>query len=188
MSDAPRRHYGVGHEALLEAAITVVAENGLRGLTYRAVAARAGVNNSLVAHHFGNREGLIEAALDWATERTLELFSESASESSDEVFAEDIVTRLAGADPALQLFQYELLLESRRVPQLRAAVHRQYDAYISAWEGALSERGFVRPDRGLARAVAAAIDGLLLQRLTIADEQEITAAVQRLREVLLSAR
>ena len=188
MSDVPRRHYGVGHEALLTAAIEVVAESGLRGLTYRAVAARAGVNNSLVAHHFGNRDGLIEAALEWATERTLELFAESELDAGNELFADDIVTRLAGADPALQLFQYELLLESRRVPQLRASVERQYEAYIAAWQHALGDHGFDPDDRGLARAVAAAIDGLLLQQLTIASQTDVMAAVRRLRRLLLASK
>ena len=51
--------YGGGRDLLVESTVQVVAERGLRGLTFRAVAERAGVNNSLVAHHFGTREALL---------------------------------------------------------------------------------------------------------------------------------
>lgn len=58
-----RMHYGEGREALLKAAVRVVARGGLRSLTYRAVAEEAGVAHSLVVHHFGSRAALIEEAL-----------------------------------------------------------------------------------------------------------------------------
>ncbi|WP_416979825.1 TetR family transcriptional regulator [Streptomyces sp. T028] len=48
-----RLGYGEGRDALLIAAVRVVARDGLRKLTYRAVAAEAGVTHGLVAHHFG---------------------------------------------------------------------------------------------------------------------------------------
>src|SRR5690349_24381102 len=65
-SRRPRRrvHYGEGREALLKAAVRVVARGGLRRLTYRAVAEEAGVTHGLVVHHFGSRDALIEAPLE----------------------------------------------------------------------------------------------------------------------------
>src|SRR5438132_3593131 len=63
-SEAPRKpRYGEGRQALLDAAVQVVGRSGLRGLTYRAVAAEAGVTQGLVAHHFGSRDRLIHEAL-----------------------------------------------------------------------------------------------------------------------------
>lgn len=59
--------YGEGADALLAATIVVVARRGLRGLTFRAVAESAGVNNSLIAYHFHTRDELLLAALRWAT-------------------------------------------------------------------------------------------------------------------------
>jgi AcrR family transcriptional regulator len=181
MTDPSRLPYGHGRQAILDATIAVVAESGLRGLTYRAVAARAGVNNSLVAHHFGSRDGLVEAALEHATERTLAAF---AASSGDRSLAEDLVDQLIGADAALQVFQYELLLESRRTPALRAAVVRQYDAYIDAWQDMLGRLGRDGGDRALARAVAAAVDGLLLQQLAVSAPADVTAAMRRLRDLI----
>ena len=63
--------YGEGRDALMAAAIDVVAEKGLRGVTYRAIAARAGVNHTLVTHHFGSIEGLLAATMELAIERSI---------------------------------------------------------------------------------------------------------------------
>ena len=43
--------YGAGREALLKAVVDVVAEEGLDGLSYKKVAERAGVNNTLIFHN-----------------------------------------------------------------------------------------------------------------------------------------
>ncbi|MGK4578743.1 TetR family transcriptional regulator [Kitasatospora sp. HPMI-4] len=51
-----RLNYGEGREALLAAAVRVVARGGLRNLTYRAAAKEAGVTHGLVVHHFGAAE------------------------------------------------------------------------------------------------------------------------------------
>jgi AcrR family transcriptional regulator len=51
--------YGGGREALLRASAEIIAEGGLRELTYRNVATRAGVVHGLVRHYFGSREALI---------------------------------------------------------------------------------------------------------------------------------
>jgi AcrR family transcriptional regulator len=62
-ADAARPGYGEGRTALLDAAISVVSDRGLRGLTIRSVASEAGVTHGLVRHHFGSRDALIEATL-----------------------------------------------------------------------------------------------------------------------------
>lgn len=46
---------------LVAAAIGLVSERGLDGVSVRDVAARAGVGKSLVGHHFGDRAGLMAA-------------------------------------------------------------------------------------------------------------------------------
>lgn len=67
--------FGAGRQALIEATITVVARAGLRNLTYRAVAKEAGVAHGLVAHHFGSRQALIEAALQHALDESADVLS-----------------------------------------------------------------------------------------------------------------
>ncbi|HNX32457.1 MAG TPA: TetR/AcrR family transcriptional regulator [Holophaga sp.] len=45
-------------EALIEAGLFCFSERGFDGTSLRMVAERAGKNTSLIAHHFGNKEGL----------------------------------------------------------------------------------------------------------------------------------
>jgi AcrR family transcriptional regulator len=54
---------------LLDAAIAVIARDGVRGLRVENVAAEAGVAVSLIYYYFGSRKGLVRATLDHANER-----------------------------------------------------------------------------------------------------------------------
>jgi AcrR family transcriptional regulator len=58
-----------GRRALLDATAALVAEQGVRGLSPRAVARRAGTTAALVYYHFGSAAGLVSAALHDANER-----------------------------------------------------------------------------------------------------------------------
>jgi AcrR family transcriptional regulator len=55
--------------AILEAAITVIARRGVRGLRVEQVAAEASVAVSLIYYYFDNRNGLVRATLEHANER-----------------------------------------------------------------------------------------------------------------------
>ena len=114
-----------GAEALLRATVHVVAREGLRGLTYRAVAEEAGVANTLVAHHFGTRDALLQAALEWAAEQSIGVSLLEPATGRLEDFAAGLAD-LVAEDADMQAFQYELSLEGRRRPELRPAVQRMY--------------------------------------------------------------
>jgi AcrR family transcriptional regulator len=170
-----RLPYGDGRDALLSAVIDVVGEKGLRGVTYRAVASRAGVNHTLVTHHFGSIEGLLAATMAWAIQRSIEETGLEKIADFDESFADSLLETVS-KEPELQLFQFEMLLESRRNPEVRALVERLYANYMSTVEDALRQRG-LNVDNGAALAIFAALDGLMLQFLTISDPEKIRAAV-----------
>ncbi len=59
----PSRPYHHGHlrRALLDAALQVLTEEGLAGLTLRSVARRAGVSEAAPYHHFASKSALVEA-------------------------------------------------------------------------------------------------------------------------------
>jgi TetR/AcrR family transcriptional regulator, transcriptional repressor of bet genes len=57
-------------EQVLEAAFQVACRAHLSGLTVRAVAAQAGVSHALVLFHFGRKERLVHALLDWVLDST----------------------------------------------------------------------------------------------------------------------
>ena len=170
-----RLPYGDGREALLTAVVALVGEKGLRGVTYRAVAARAGVNHTLVTHHFGSIEGLLAATMEWAVQRSIEETGLERIVDFDDNFADSLIATVA-AEPELQLFQFEMLLESRRNPEVRLLVERLYAGYMRTVEDALRQRGVVADD-GVSLAIFAALDGLMLQFLTISDPVKIRAAV-----------
>jgi AcrR family transcriptional regulator len=52
-------HHGNLRQGLIEAALAIVAEQGLAAVTLRACASRAGVSHAAPAHHFGNLQGLL---------------------------------------------------------------------------------------------------------------------------------
>ena len=67
-----RVEYGTGRQEVLEAAIHVVATQGLRGLTFRSVAAEAGVTHGAVQYHFGGWDNLVAEALGFAVKRSID--------------------------------------------------------------------------------------------------------------------
>lgn len=55
---------------ILDACERTIAESGLRGFRMSTVAREAGVSIGLLAYHFGDRDGLLQAALDRVNEGT----------------------------------------------------------------------------------------------------------------------
>lgn len=174
--------YGKGREALLAATVQVVAERGLHGLTLRAVAEVAGVNNTLISHHFGTKDALLHEAVAWATARAIRLSDLSATETIDGNFAGALVELVAN-EPQLQVFQYEFVLEARRRPDLRAEAVALYEGYIQGLELALARHGHT-DTKPLARAVFAALDGLVFQQITVAEGAVVQAAIERIGTLL----
>lgn len=162
--------HGAGREALLAAVVDVVADHGLRGVTFRAVAERANVNNTLILHHFGNRAALLSAALDWSVERSLEQSKLSEYSQDTKTFRRNLVEKLL-ASPELEAFQLEMSLEARRQPSLRPAVHRLYERYLTDFSESRNQSG-LETSHPLNRALFASIDGLVFQYLTHAISKE----------------
>jgi AcrR family transcriptional regulator len=184
-SAKPRKqvNYGAGREALLDAAVRVVARGGLRKLTYREVAGEAGVTHGLVVHHFGSRDALIEEALAHTVRTSLE--SSAVEPGTGEVadFSAGL-TEMVAADPDTQAFQYELLLESRRRPDLLPQLRALYEEYYAATARELSRMLPEGADHALTRLVFAALDGLVLHQLVFGEREIIEAALDELRCVL----
>lgn len=63
MSTRVRRSPEEARRVILDAAAALLAEGGVAGVQVRAVAARAGMTDAGVAHHFGNRDGLLRELL-----------------------------------------------------------------------------------------------------------------------------
>ena len=185
MSESPRAvQYGGGRDALLEATVRVVARAGLRKLTNRAVADEAGVTHGLVSHHFGTRDALIAEALRYVVDRSL-AESELGSGSITDIGRS--LGEMTSIDADGQAFQYELILESRRRPELRPLVASLYKTYEEATRRDLNSMGLVEV-AGLEHAVFAMLDGLVFRELADPDPARMRSALAALNELLRTAR
>jgi len=142
------------------------------------------VNNTLVAHHFGSRDALIAAALDWAAEQSISASRLREAAALGHSFTESLLELLL-AEPELQVFQYEMILEARRRPELAEAVSALYENYVSALAEGLSSSGLTHNVQVVARTLFAALDGLVLQYLAGVDRALIAASLEEVHEVLL---
>ncbi|MFI5659980.1 TetR/AcrR family transcriptional regulator [Streptomyces sp. NPDC051684] len=177
------KNYGTGRTALLDAAVRVVAQGGLRKLTYRAVAQEAGVTHGLVVHHFGSRDALIEEAVNHAIHSSLGSSALGDGTGRPADFSSGLVD-MVESGPELQAFQYELLLEARRRPELLPHLRSLYEEYFEATRREL-ERMLPGPvDRGTYRLVFAALEGLVLHQLVFGEREATEEALDRLRSLL----
>lgn len=176
-------NYGTGRVALLDAAVRVVARGGLRKLTYRAVAEEAGVTHGLVVHHFGSRDALIQEAVTHAIRSSLNSSALDVGTGKPADFAAGLAD-MVEAGPELQAFQYELLLEARRTPELLPHLRSLYEEYFEASRRELSRMLPGPVGRGVSRLVFAALEGLVLHQLVFGEREVTEEALTELRCLL----
>lgn len=169
----------------MSAVMRIVASKGMRGVTYRAVAAEAGVNHNLINHHFGSLEALLTSTMERAVEQAITNTELVLFADLNEHYADALIASVA-AEPEVHLFQFEMLLDARRHPERRESARRLYDSYVRSVQDGLRRRGSPASDEFCA-AVFAALDGLMLQFLTIGDPVQIKAAVMQVGKMVGAA-
>jgi len=178
-------------ERLLDEALRLLAEGGLQAVTHRAVEGAARVPHGSVTYYFGSRDGLVGAMVDRLArdceERVRGLAHDVAMAVAPRGAAIDVrpfADALIGwmDDGRLQhLARFELELAAVRDPRLRA---RMTDTALTFWRlcaPIVLAAGSPDPERD-GRAMAAMVDGLLLDRLAHdgADRGLVEAAVRHL--------
>ena len=159
---------------LLDAAIQVLGERGVRAVTHRAVDAEAGLAVGSTANCFATRESLFAAIVERVAERERRAFDDRALTvcpiSPAELgrtlgaFARDSADR----DRALTLSRYALLVESANNPGLRehmAVTGARVSAWMSNW---LRMIGSTDPDLHV-HLLGNYVTGLVLHQLAIPD-------------------
>lgn len=157
--------------ALADAGITVLARDGSRGLTHRAIDAEAGVPLGTTSNYFRSRElliaGLIERIGIRLSPTADDLAKRESAPPTRELFADyvrDIVRRLtAHRDVTLALF--ELRLEVARRPELAPAFRDWQRTAFDADVAFNAAAGLPGGRREIA-LFHYAIDGLVFDRLT----------------------
>ncbi|MBS1895139.1 MAG: TetR/AcrR family transcriptional regulator [Actinobacteria bacterium] len=172
-----------GRLALLDAAVQVVARDGLDGVSYRSVAEEAGTTAGLVFYHFGSRESLILEAAARAGRRALAHALPVAEGEDLDTFLDDLSSS-AERDLADHIFQYEMGFNSRRRPGVAELMAELYTFYCEETARALAALAPGEVSPALARLVFAAIDGLVLQQVVFDDPERTDGGVRALRRTL----
>ena len=157
-------------EALLRATIELLGETGVRSVTHRAVAERAGVPLASTTYYFRSVHELVEEALKLhVAERVAELSGMATlALGTGGASAADIAERLAevlvAAPTPILVAQYQMYLEAGRNPALQPAVAEALSAFEGLAAGMLRALGASDPE-GAAEAFVALLDGFALHRL-----------------------
>ena len=162
---------------LMDAALRVVADKGMKGLTHRAVDAAAQLAEGTTSNYFRNRASLVAAVLERLEQLDVALLQDQGPagppENIDELAGQlaALVLALAGQHAALTRARLALSLEK---PEAVTAGHFRL---VGGLEQALTVLG-VSDAAARARDVADYGDGVLLHMLTVRqDERPDTAAI-----------
>jgi AcrR family transcriptional regulator len=185
-------------DAMLDAAEDLAVEGGVKAVTIRAVADRAGISNGALYHAFGSRGGLVGRAWVRAARRFLALQQQAVDATADPIRAV-----VAAADaPAVFSEQYpssaRLLLATRReelIGEAPAEVQAELRALDADLRDLLIRLSIAMWDRKDAVSVAVVEDcvvglptGLLLRRPmppTNDTRRRLAAAVEAILSVKL---
>jgi AcrR family transcriptional regulator len=132
-------------QAILDAAIAVIARRGVRGLRVEQVAAEAGVAVSLIYYYFVNRAGLVRATLEHANQRT----ARKAGTSAESMLAAELD---ASAHDASVVWG-EVLASAVFEPALRDGVREASESWTDQVAGTIGSRES-------AERLTALVDGL----------------------------
>ncbi len=177
-------------ETLLDAAILVLGERGIRALTHRAVDAEAGVAAGSTANYFPTRESLLEAIVERVSAMERGRFDELAAEVCPASPAElgrsvaGWVREATGARRALTLSRYAILVEAGHNAKIRrqlAETGSRVNAWFANW---LRLIGSADTDHDV-HVLGNYITGLMLHQLAIPDAgfdpaDKITALLESL--------
>ncbi|MER6298236.1 TetR family transcriptional regulator C-terminal domain-containing protein [Kitasatospora sp. NPDC001539] len=157
--------------ALADAAIAVLADAGVRGLTHRAVDAAAGLPVGTTSAYLRTRQALLTALV----RRLVELDQGELQAMGERVVirtTDELVSgilelmrhRLTGEGRRRSLARYACAVESVRDPELREILVPRENAGRAVVRTFLADQGVADPD-GRTTTLLACIDGLVFDRL-----------------------
>lgn len=159
---AVRRYDPDRRQRIVDAAIRIVARDGISALSHRRVAAEADVPLGSTTYHFASRDDLLEVAMRQVSEAWLaEVGRWEESVDADVPFADELlrlVEESLSGDRKRAELEYELYLAALNHEELRPLAAECLDGLTAL----LRKRA---EDDAAARALAATVDGLTLQIL-----------------------
>ncbi|MFD4763576.1 TetR/AcrR family transcriptional regulator [Streptomyces sp. NPDC058439] len=151
-------------DLMTDAALALLAERGMRGLTHRAVDERAGLPQGSTSNYARTRQSLLEATVRRLAEREARVLAPGELPVPDAAQPPGPEALVAGLAPALHRYltrhpellvcRYELALEATRRPELREffdATGRQFREPLMAL---MTAAGSAEPERHTLSLVA----------------------------------
>ena len=194
MATRPTSHRARGlarREALLRAAVEIVAERGVGGATHRAIAERAGVPPSTTTYFFASIDELVLEALRHFTEQRIEQLNAlsvvlAERDTGPEEIARLFAETLCAAPLQHEVAQFEAYLDtSRRDPEERRAVASILEAFEGVAATALRTVGAPNPE-ALAPIFVSLADGYGLRRIALGHDLDPAPLADAFHRLFLS--
>ncbi|WP_067716104.1 TetR/AcrR family transcriptional regulator [Nocardia yamanashiensis] len=155
-------------EALVRAALELIAEEGPGAVTHRRVAARAGLPGATTGYFFGSVQDLVDEALALQVHDRISEFGPmleqalAARPTLDELLR--LIATTAARSRTAVIAQFQLYLDAGRRPELEGPVTQAVEQFEALAARVLRACGAVDPEEAAGQIVAM-IDGFLLHRL-----------------------
>ncbi len=184
-----RRRTGIA-----DAALAVLAAEGSRGLTHRAVDEAAGLPSGSTSNYFRSRSALLEAAAERHAELDMPPGADADQLAGSTLTREQVKELLLAAlervlDPAampLLAARYELTLEATRRPDLHAVMAESRRRFVALTEQLLRASGCKTPEAHAAQLIAV-LDGITADQLQATESTLDPDAIAELLERQLRA-
>jgi DNA-binding transcriptional regulator YbjK len=180
LPEPPQAPFADRRLRLVEAALQVVADGGLRALTHRAVDAQAGLPEGSCSGYFRTRLALLTALTEQvgyvltvqvrALAERIQAVELAQAQAPDEVRRAAVIEEIVGlfeqllAAPELVMVQAELGLEARRQPELLTVLQPWRVSLLRIVESIVRDADTAEPDQ-LAITLVAALEGVVLAGL-----------------------
>lgn len=181
----------VRRQQLIDAAIAVIARDGVDGATTRRIADEAAAPLATLHYCFQTKENLLWAVFEHLADVVrINVEKVTGPGQTTVAIATQLLTEAVrwGLDnPAATRAQIEILLWAERNDNAFAV--RVYDMFLKTWKGYLAGARSALPDDELetvTRMIVAMLDGLSLQLFTHGDEKRILREVETA-EAMLTA-
>ncbi|MEV6138698.1 TetR/AcrR family transcriptional regulator [Nocardia sp. NPDC051990] len=172
---------------LLDAASTLFVEKGYQQTTFADIAARSGISRGSIPWHFGNKEGLLAAVVDYASES---LFGASTEGDLDHApLVDDLLSRVKEFSMArVSLLFVTLYVEAvdpaSPIHDKYVALHERLRQFTKRWIDTYVQLPGTVTSEGLAIVLVGAAIGIHLQSAMAPDRVDIEHAVDQLSELL----
>ncbi|MFE4055155.1 TetR/AcrR family transcriptional regulator [Streptomyces sp. NPDC059096] len=147
-------------ELIADAALALLVERGMRGLTHRAVDERAGLPQGSTSNHARTRQALLEATVRRHAEREMRVLTPDEMPAAMGGAAGPVdalalaLHRYLTRHPDLLIARYELALEATRRPELRAFYDATGAQFREPLVAMMAAAGSAEPERHALSLVA----------------------------------